>query len=336
MSQIKYLIRIASGMSFKKMKPCIDHVHDECGKNKFATFCDMVFCMVRYGAGYRDYNTFAFYNMNGKQRKTYITRVKNKKLISSLNNQEHSYLFENKGEFCKVFKDYLGREVLDLKDITFEQFSEFMSDKDVIFAKPYKGESGHGIERLCKADYDTLEDMYKYVTGGKFGLIEQLIVQHDDINRVYSNAINTYRILTVVNEGVAHCLYVFAKFGAGGKCVDNLGNGGVCCPVDIETGKICGEAHSDTLEHFDEHPDTHVKVLGYQMPYVKEAVELCKKAALQVKDMRYIGWDVYISPNGPGIMEGNDYPCYEYGQFPEHNPDKTGLLPKIENIIGKV
>ena len=335
MSKLKYLFRIASGMRYKNMKRCIDYIHDEYGKNRLVTFVDMVWCMFRYGAGYRDYTTFAFHTMNGRQRKTYITRVKNKTLISRLNDQEKSYIFENKGEFRKVFKDYLGREVLDVKDLSFDEFSEFMKEKEIIFAKPYKGESGHGIERLSKSDFKSLEAMYEYVTDGKFGLIEELIVQHDDINRIYPLALNTYRISTVVAGGKAYCVQVFAKFGTGGNCVDNLGNGGVCCPVDMQTGEICGDAHSDTLKHYSEHPDTHIKLVGYKMPYVKEAVELCKKAALEVEGMRYIGWDVFVSPNGPGIVEGNDYPCYEYGQFPEHNPQRIGLIPKLEEILGE-
>lgn len=333
MNKIKYYLRVLSGMSFGKMKSTIDRVHEKCGKNKIATFFDMCICMVLYGAGYYDYLIFAFYNMNHAQRKTYVTRMKNKKLITLLNNQEKSYLFENKGEFCKIFKDYLGREVLNLEDVTFESFCEFMNDKDIIFAKPYKGESGKGIEKLYKEKFDSLKEMYDYVTSGKFGLIEQLIVQHDDINKMYPLAINTYRVVTVVQDGVAHCAYATAKFGAGGKFVDNLENGGICCPIDRETGKIMGCAHTSRLVTFDEHPDTHVTLMGYQLPFVKEAIELCKKAALEVDDMRFIGWDVYISPNGPGIIEGNDYPGYDFWQLPEHTPDKIGLWPYYKSIV---
>ncbi|MBP5618685.1 MAG: carboxylate--amine ligase, partial [Clostridia bacterium] len=98
MGMFKYALRVASGMRFKKLGQCIDRVHEKCGKNKAATFFDMMWCAARYGAGYYDYLIFGFYAMNGKQRDTYVTRMRNKKLITRLNNQEHSYLFENKGE----------------------------------------------------------------------------------------------------------------------------------------------------------------------------------------------------------------------------------------------
>ena len=208
-----------------------------------------------------------------------------------------------------------------------------MEDKEIIFAKPYSGESGKGIEKLNVADFSSLESMYDYVTSGKFGLIEQLIVQHEALSKIYPFSINTYRIVTVVVDGVAHCAYATAKFGGGGKFVDNMENGGICCPIDMETGKICGCAHTSRLVNFDCHPDTKVKLMGYQLPYVKEAIELAKKAALVVDDMRFIGWDVFIAPDGPGIIEGNDYPGYDFSQLPEHTPDKIGMWAYYKKLI---
>ena len=73
--------------------------------------------------------------------------------------------------------------------------------------------------------------------------------------------------------------------------------------------------------------------MGYKLPYVKEAIDLCRKAALVVKDVRYVGWDVYIAPDGPGIIEGNDYPGYDFWQLPEHTPDKTGLWPFYQSLV---
>ncbi len=333
MGKVKYMLRVFSGMRFKKLGDCINRVHEKSGKNKVATFFDIINCAIRYGAGYYDYLIFAFYDMNAKQRDTYVTRMRNKKLITKLNNQEHSWYFENKGEFDRRFKEFLGREVIDVKDLTPEMFAEFMQDKEEIFAKPYVGESGKGIEKLKKSDFKSIDEMYAYVTDGKFGVIEELIIQHPDISRMYPHAINTYRVVTIVQDGVAHCVYATAKFGAGGKFVDNLENGGICAPIDRETGKICGCAHTSRLVTSDEHPDTHIKLMGYQLPYVKEAVELCKKAALVVDDMRFIGWDVYVSPNGVGIVEGNDYPGYDFWQLPEHTPDKIGLWPYYKSIV---
>ncbi len=73
MSKLSYLARVMSGVRLKKMNQMIDVVHDKCGQNKVKTFFDMCWCGARYGAGYYDYVMFGFYNMNGRQRDTYLT-----------------------------------------------------------------------------------------------------------------------------------------------------------------------------------------------------------------------------------------------------------------------
>ncbi len=330
-----YYLKVLSGMRFKKMFKVIDDVHHKTKKAKIVIFFDMINCMIRYGAGYYDYNIFAFYNMNHKQRKTYITRLKNKKLIMYCNDQSYSHIFNNKNEFNKVYKKYLNRDYLDLENVTLEQFKEFMKDKDIIFAKPNVGESGKGIEKLYKKDFKDLKEMFNYITdkNKNFGIIEELIVQHEALNKLYPLAINSLRIVTIVVDGKAHVVYVVSKSGNKGKFVDNMENDGLCCPVDTEKGEICNVAHTSKLITYDTHPYTNVKLIGYKIPYIKEAMELVKKAALEVPQVKYVGWDVFIGEDGPGIIEGNDYPGYDFWQLPEHTPDKIGLVPYYENLI---
>lgn len=329
----KYYMKIVSGARFKKMFKVIDDVKNKTGKNKVFIFFDMINCMIRYGAGYYDYNIFAFYNMNHKQRKTYITRIKNKKLILYCNDQKYSHIFNNKNEFNKVYKDYLNRDYLDLENVTFDDFKKFMDGKDIIFAKPNVGESGKGIEKLYKKDFKNLEDMFKYVTSKNFGILEELIVQHEALNKLYPLSVNSLRIVTIVVDKIPHVVYVVSKMGNEGKFVDNMENSGLCCPVDTTTGKINNVAHTSKLITYDTHPYTNIKLIGYEIPYIKEAMELVKKAALVVPEVKYIGWDVFIGEDGPGIIEGNDYPGYDFWQLPEHTPDKIGLVPYYNSLI---
>lgn len=333
--KLNYYIKVLCGASFKKMFKVIDDVSKKTNKSKIYLFLDIINCSIKYGAGYNDYNIFAFYNMTGKQRKTYMTRMKNKKLISYCNDYNYSHIFCNKNEFNKVYKKYLNREYLDLETATFEQFEEFMKNKEIIFAKPNVGESGKGIEKLNKKDFKNLEDMFKYIKDEtkNFGIIEELIVQHEALNKLYPYAINSLRIVTIVEDNIPHVVYVVSKMGNEGKFVDNMENSGLCCPVNIETCEISGVAHTSKLINYDVHPYTHVKLVGYKIPYIKEAIELVKKAALEVKEIRYVGWDVFIGPDGPGIIEGNDYPGYDFWQLPEHTPEKIGLVPYYNSII---
>ena len=83
-------------MNYKSMFERIDVVKKKCNKSKFGIFCDMVWCGMRYGAGYVDYDVIGFYKLNSMQRKTMLTRGINNKFVKKLNEKEYWHLFNNK------------------------------------------------------------------------------------------------------------------------------------------------------------------------------------------------------------------------------------------------
>lgn len=336
--KLSYINRVLHGASLKKMKDAINVVHEKSGKNKITTFFDMLWCAIKYGAGYNDYIIFEFYKIKAKQRKTYLTRIKNKRLIMTLNDRRYADIFDQKNLFDKHFKEFLGRETIDLKEIDFAMFEKFIKGKECIFAKPSIGESGKGIEKLHVSDFKSTREMYDYIMNPekKFGVIEELIVQHPDVARIYPDSLNCLRVVTLVNNGEAHILYAVFKMGNNGKFVDNLENGGFACHFDLDTGTVVGQGHTSALINADAHPATGIKFVGYKLPYIEEVKELVKKAAMVIPEFRYIGWDVCITPNGPAIVEGNDYPAYDFPQLPDDDKPRIGLIPKIESFGIKV
>ena len=329
-----YIFRVLAHASFEKMNSAIEAVHEKTGKNRAAIFLDMLWCAKRYGAGYYDYQIFAFYDLNREQRKTYITRLISKKLNMFMNHAEYAHLFDNKDEFYALFKDYIGRGFLQLENASKEEIKEFVSSREYLFCKLQDKECGIGCERLKVSDYKDFDSLYNYIKEKGFCTIEDSIVQHPALNRLYPNSVNSLRIITILdNNKVPHCIYMVQKMGYNGRIIDN---NGLFAPVDLETGKIKFPAHSgDTTRGvvYTEHPDTHVKLLGYQIPFVKEAVDMCLKAALVVPQIRYIGWDVALTENGPVIIEGNTFCAHDFWQLPPHTPDKIGMLPIIKKYV---
>jgi len=73
------------------------------------------------------------------------------------------------------------------------------------------------------------------------------------------------------------------------------------------------------------HPITGSTIVGFQVPFFKEAVKMVKEASTVVSEVAYVGWDVAVSPDGPVIIEGN---C-----FPEILQVKASLLKKKEGPV---
>lgn len=329
-----YIFRVLAHASFGKMFSTIKTVHERSGKNRVALFFDMLMCAKKYGAGYYDYEIFAFYNLNKEQRGTYLTRLKSKKFIEFMNDLEYGHLIDNKDEFYELYKDYIGRGFIKLDDASKEEVRNFVSSREYLFGKLRDKECGIGCERIKVSDYPDFDSLYAYLKEKGFCTIEDNIKQHPAMNRLYPNAVNSLRIITVLDSGkVAHCIYMVQKMGLNGSIIDN---NCLFTPVDPETGRIKYPAHSgDTTKGiiYEEHPNTHVKLAGYQIPFAKEAVELCLKAALVVPQVRYVGWDVAITEDGPVIIEGNNYCAHDFWQLPPHTPDKVGIIPTLEKYV---
>ena len=329
-----YFRRVLKNASFKKMSEAINAVHERSGKTKLGIFLDMCWCTLRYGSGYYDYEIFAFYNLSAKLRKTYVTRFISKKLNIFMNDVEYCHIFDNKDEFYEKFGEYTGRSYLDMSNATAEDVTKFVEGKEQIFCKLRSKTCGIGCERLNIADFENVQALYDYLKEKEFYTIEDVIKNHPDISKMYDNAVNSMRIITMLDKDQKpHCMYIVQKIGLNGSIIDN---NCMFSPVDIETGCIKYPAHSgDTTLGiiYEEHPNTHVKIQGYKIPFVKEAVAMCFEAALKVPQVRYVGWDVAVTEKGPIIIEGNTYCAHDFWQLPPHTPDKVGMLPAIKKIV---
>lgn len=333
MPSLKYIVRVVTGMRWSRLTKILDEVKEKSGHSRFHTLADMAWCAVRYGAGYHDYIMFGFYDMNGKQRDTYLTRVRNKRVQDLMNPPEGAEEFNDKLLFNRLFAPYLNRKTLDGTACTLEEFTAFLEGQEAIFAKINRGDSGRGVEKLWVKDFPSAQAMLDYTRAHEQVVLEHVLPQHPDMSRLHPHSVNCLRILTDrVGDNIT-IAYITAKIGAGGGYCDNAGRGGVLCRVDIETGKIISPAQDDYFKVYETHPDTGIRFQGYQLPMVQEAVALAKEASKIIPGVNHIGWDIAIAPDGPAIIEGNDFPGTDLCQLAVFCPEKEGLWPYYKRIL---
>lgn len=333
MGQIGYVTKLLKGAHYKKMIGAARDIAKKSHRTTLGIILDMAHCFIFYGAGYHDYRTFEFYNLKNKNRKTYVTRIRHKKVVSMFNDPAYSDIIDKKDLFNVRFKDYLHRDTIDIDSASLEDFKKFMKNKTRVICKPHNLDSGRGIEFADKKDYKKIEDLYEYLKSKNLRIVEEVVKQHKDLNKMYPDAINCLRLVTLVVNGKPEIIYGVQKLAANGAVIDNTGFGSMWAPVDLKTGKLTSVGHREDGKQFKEHPNSKLKIKGFQVPLFDEAVELVKKAALEIPEVKYIGWDVFIGEKGPGIIEGNDYPDYLFTQLPEHTPDKIGLWPYYKDAM---
>ena len=242
MGNIKYVLKRIKSMDKKAMFEKINSIHKKTGKSRIYLLFDMQRCALKYGAGYMDYDLFEMYNLNAKQRDTYITRGRNNALVSKYNDKAYFHIFENKNEFNELFKDYIKRDWISVKDSPKENVIAFMEKHSEFMAKPIDGGCGHGIEKINTSDYNSLDELYdKLVEGNNNYELEEVIKQHPAVSKIYPDAINTVRVVTILKNGVSHVICAYFRIG-NGKYVDNFNSGGMVAPVNELTGEVMDRA----------------------------------------------------------------------------------------------
>ena len=320
--------------SFKRMYENAKAVHEYSGKNTLLILFDMAQCILNDHIGYMEYNLFHFVNKSREKRKTYVNFDYSQYLFKTLNDKEYIDLFNDKLAFNEIFRDYLGRQFLNIENSEYEDFKVFCKGKKAFFCKPADSCSGKGIYKNIHIDENSdLKQIYDYLKQNHL-FIEESIVQNEKMEMLHPGSINTVRVTTVLDDNdEAHVMYALQRIGIGDMSVDNVGSGGIYTVLSDE-GKIVCPCWSDkTITTYTKHPSTGMELIGFEVPYFKEALELCRRAAKMEKHVRYVGWDIAISDKGPVIVEGNPLPGYDMPQNFFVTSKDTGLKPDFEKIL---
>lgn len=335
MPSISYLFKRLMNMNYKNFFDRVNTVSKKANKSKFCTFCDMVWCGMRYGAGYVDYDVIGFYKLNTAQRKTMLTRGINNKFVKRLNEKEYWHIFDNKNEFNQTFSKFISRDWIYPISEKKAETLEFFKKHNVIFAKPNNGQCGKGIEKINVSEWKA-EELYNHLIDNKLELLEEPIKQHEDMNKLNPSSVNTTRMVTVMNEnGDVTILATFSRIG-NGKVVDNFNSGGMTAKVDRDTGVIIEEAVNKLGEVYEKHPISQTTIKGFQIPCWREARAMVIEAAKLSPHVRYVGWDVAMTVDGPTLVEGNQFPGHDIYQVAEKMEEgQLGVLPEFEKAIRK-
>lgn len=186
-----------------------------------------------------------------------------------------------------------------------------------LIVKPYRGEGGRGVtfvpDTVDTADPAAFTAYLRETFGGRGGLwiVQRRIAPHPALGDLALNALPTVRMTTIINPDgepeVANCVLRFPSDPA--AAVDNMKAGGILSPVDIETGALGLGCKGYGGGDYEAHPVTGARIPGRLLPDWEAAKALVIRAHREAfDDYALIGWDVALSPEGPGLIEGNAKP----------------------------
>lgn len=194
-----------------------------------------------------------------------------------------------------------GREI-----ISYEQALAKIQLLDEFVIKPtLGGSSGHGV-CVIDGDFDARTLIKDYRDDF---IVQQKLKPHSKYSEIYSNSINTIRLITYIAHDKVHHAPVCLRIGTAGQKVDNIHSGGIGVGVSDE-GVLLEWAYRlgycNSKERVDRHPDTGITFLNYEVPGIPEIIEAGKRLHGRTPKLGVVSWDFMIdSENNVVLVEGN-------------------------------
>lgn len=317
---------------FKRMIKMIKVVSKRSGHSFIHVFLDIFRCFINYGSGYMDYYLFYFETLTDDEKSTYINQAVNKNYIRHCNNPKFYNDLNDKPTFLEKYKKFINRDFLDLRKASYEEYVSFVDKHPEFIVKPIDGLCGYGVELLDTKDKD-IKVIYDKLNFNHQQLLEERIVQHPLINKIYEKSINTIRIVTLIKDGNVSVLFRAMRIGNNNKVVDNFNNGGLMAVVE-EDGTIIKPVLDKDNKVYTKHPMTNTNIVGFKIPRFKEIIELCKNLAKVTPELGLCGWDIAVTDKGLDVVEGNHIPGYDIYQSREQiAPSRCGIKQKFDDAI---
>lgn len=288
------------------------------GYNKLFLCIRMVINSLWYGSSFVDYYNFQFYRKNKEQKKEYATMGIMYKFHNKMNHKDFIDEVDNKKTFFKTFNKFCNPAFLYTQedmDIITTVILERINQKIVIKNPESSGGKGVRIFQVQKkensimiGDEELITFLKNHFKENEYFYFEDFIVQHESIANISPSAVNTIRMITLLNDENRVDI-IGSVFRISVDCpIDNYSAGNLAAEIDSETGVVISggiRKRSSCDSYHEIHPSTKQQILGLKVPFWNEIKQLVTEAAHIVPQVRTVGWDIAITPSGPIIIEGN-------------------------------
>ncbi|WP_333875353.1 sugar-transfer associated ATP-grasp domain-containing protein [Flavobacterium sp.] len=328
--RVLYLGYYLKQLDRKKFFSFLDYAAENSKKPKFILLWDAFTSVFRYNVSLLEYFQFRFFEKNKSERQEWAGTGYMYEYQLVMNPKSERVILDDKTKFYKYYKDFFVHKAADLADLELkpelaQKLLQNFSGKLVF--KVADGKCGAQVVIKPTSQFDAVS-LPMFMKANRFDLVEEFIQQHPKLQKLSPSAVNTVRIFTQLNSHNEVVLLGCRQRISVNSPVDNMAAGNLAAPIDEVTGKINGPAvYSDiTKSDVIKHPVTGVGIIGFEIPFWTETVEMVKKAALVYPQNKSIGWDIVITENGPGFIEGNHDWCKLLWQLPA----KKGLKSLLE------
>lgn len=318
LKRLLYFLYYLKQLDSKKLTLFQQYVKDQTGRSKVMQWFDVFINSLKHNISILEYYQFRFWEKNAAEKTKWAGTGYMYEYQKFMNPIQARDILDDKRLFFKNYHKFFAHKVYTTQELTDnpELIDELYKSQKLVF-KYADGKCGLGVE-IIEAQKIPKDGIINYMKVGGYDLVETFVVQHHDLNRLSPSAVNTVRIFTQLNkENEVELLGCRQRISIN-SMVDNMAAGNIAAPINEVSGIIEGPGVYSDITKMPEtiHPVTGVSIVGFQVPFWKECVVLAKNAALEHPQNRSIGWDIVVTENGPGLIEGNHDWCKLVWQLP--------------------
>ena len=134
---------------------------------------------------------------------------------------------------------------------------------------------------------------------------QEVIKQHESLERLNSSSINTVRIMTLLFKNRVNVLSSVLRMGVNGSRTDNASSGGIVCGIKSD-GLLKNYAYDTSARKYKTHPQG-ADFGCFRVPNYNDCVDMAVNLAKRFSSIsRLISWDIAIDAAGqPSLIEAN-------------------------------
>lgn len=309
----------------------------EMGWNKARLALNRFRATINCGCTFYEYYIMKLYRKTDIEQKSFVTyEVVIKLYLRYCDYADTWKYFDQKALFNEKFSTYIGRRWCRTDNMSIDDFKHTFKGKKEIIYKPIDALCGIGIKKIRLGRFKrNIAEIFDELKAQEPGVVEEVISQHKEMNRLNPYSINTVRLLTIVKNGEFKVLNALLRMSSSKEQItDNFSAGGICAAIDIDTGIVVTDGVSKWGDIFENHPVTNTPIKGFVIPEWRRIIETCRQASFVVNKMPYIGWDFAIDKKGDiKIIEGNHNPDTAMHQYPWAICEGKGIRSSVEDYL---
>lgn len=327
-----YLAYYIKQLNWEQFRRFLTFAEEHTGKRHLRLWLELLRDSLVYNISVLEYFQFGFYKgLPAEEKRRWAGTGYMYRYQRLMNPPRKRRMLDDKRLFYKHYRQFFKHRVYTLKDIEGDLLYAYKAlQQPKVVLKTTNGKCGRGTV-FFESSHFTPVSLRDYMRREGYTLAETFAAQHPDLQRLSPSGVNTVRIFTQLNaEGGVDILGCRQRISVNSS-VDNMAAGNLAAPIDEATGLINAPAvYSDiTKAPVSVHPITGVPIVGFQVPFWEDCLELAIDAALAHPQNRSVGWDIVVTPDGPGLIEGNHDWCKLVWQLPVHK----GLKQVLETYL---